>query len=108
MKEVTVSDNAVHGTLSLPKDGVLVVSIPYEKGWKVQINGEEKESELFADCFMSFSLPAGEYEIVMNYTPYGFWGGVAISMVSLMIFGIIFFLNRIEDNTKIGDVFARK
>ena len=94
MKEVTVSDNAVHGTLSLPKDGVLVVSIPYEKGWRVQINGEEKEPELFADCFMSFSLPAGEYEIVMNYTPYGVWGGVAISIVSLMILGVIFYLKK--------------
>lgn len=91
MENVTVSDDTVRGTLSMDKEGLLIISIPYEKGWKVQINGEEQKPELFADCFMSFSLEAGEYEIVMTYTPYGVWAGAFLSVVSLGILGYLIY-----------------
>ena len=91
MENVTVSDDTVQGTLSMDKEGLLIISIPYEKGWKVQINGEEQKPELFADCFMSFSLEAGEYEIVMTYTPYGVWAGAFLSVVSLGILGYLIY-----------------
>ena len=72
-------------SFSLEKEGRLILSIPAEKGWKFYINGSPVQTETFADCFVSMELPAGEYEIMMIYTPYGLWAGVAISFMSVMI-----------------------
>ena len=85
MENVVVEDNTISGALSLQDEGRLILSVPYEKGWKIYVNGELTSPELFADCFISIPLETGDYEIEMVYTPYGLWAGIAISFVSLSI-----------------------
>jgi len=89
MENVIVADNTIRGTLSLKEAGRLILSIPYEKGWKIYVNGELAAPKMFADCFITLPLDAGEYEIEMVYTPYGLWAGIAISFVSSCILVLI-------------------
>ena len=64
----------------------MILSIPYEDGWTVRINGEKVEPQLFGGTFMAFDLEPGEYELQMRYVPARFRIGLAVSLVTLGIF----------------------
>ncbi|MBO5336548.1 MAG: YfhO family protein [Lachnospiraceae bacterium] len=87
LTEVNYSSTAVSGKLALTEAGRLILSIPYETGWKVLVNGEEVEPQLFGGTLMAFDLEPGEYMLEMHYVPTGKWAGVAVSVVSVMLFG---------------------
>lgn len=53
----------ISGTLNLDEAGRLILSVPYEKGWIVWIDGEKTEPETFGDALMAFDLEAGEHTI---------------------------------------------
>ena len=59
------------------------LSIPYEKGWTLLLNGEEVEPELFGGTFMALELTPGDYELSMQYVPHGKYAGIVISVVSI-------------------------
>ena len=87
LTEVSLCSTAVSGKLALAEAGRLILSIPYETGWKVLLNGEEVEPQLFGGTLMAFDLEPGEYMLEMHYVPTGKWAGVAVTVVSVMLFG---------------------
>ncbi len=92
--EVTESgDTFVKGTIDVAEDGVLVTSIPYEKGWTMKIDGEKRSiSELTGDLWISASLDEGKHDIELHFRPPGFIAGLIISIVAsalLALFQII-------------------
>ena len=77
------------------KDEKLIVSIPYDSGWKVTVNGKKVSPELFADCLMMIPLENGDNNIEMTYsTPYINFGIIAT------IFGIICLILAIINENK--------
>ncbi len=85
LENVTYDDRHIAGGLHLESGGRLILSLPYEAGWKVMINGEEAEPQTFGECFMAFDLEAGDYEIEMSYVPQGKVAGIVISLVSMLV-----------------------
>ena len=88
-ENVDVGDKNVSVKISLDSPGRVVLSIPYDKGWKAYIDGQKFEINTFADCFMAFDMPAGEHEIQLEFTPTGMYLGRVISIVSLLILVVI-------------------
>ncbi|MCB6993358.1 YfhO family protein [bacterium 210820-DFI.6.37] len=76
-------DTFLEGTIAVKKDGCFVTSIPYEKGWKLEVDGEERETEAFGDAFIAVPLEAGEHEIRLTYMPDGFLPGVLVSLCGI-------------------------
>ena len=68
------------------EDGRLILSIPYEKGWRITVNGEGTEPALFGEALMALDLEAGEYTVAMQYTPEGKYAGILVSVASLCVF----------------------
>ena len=65
-------DTYIRGSVKADEDGVLVLSVPYEKGWTLKVDGEEREiGELVGDCLISTALSAGEHEIEITFRPPG-------------------------------------
>ena len=89
MTNVEYDSTHVRGDLTLQERGRLMLSIPYEDGWSVTINGEETEPALFGEALMAFDLEAGEYHIEMHYVPAGKWAGILISIVSVAVFAVL-------------------
>lgn len=89
MTDVVYDSTHVSGHLSLTEAGRLILSIPYETGWTVLINGEETEPELFGGALMAFDLEAGEYEITMHYVPTGKNVGIVVTVVSVIVFAAL-------------------
>ena len=94
LEEVSYDSTNLTGKLSLAEAGRLILSIPYEKGWTVTLNGEEVEPQLFGGTFMAFDLEPGEYELEMHYKPAGSVAGIVVTIVSVILFGILMVLSR--------------
>ncbi len=85
MEDVVWESDHLQGRLTLEEAGRLILSLPYESGWTVWVNGEEKEGVLFGGCLMAFDLEPGEYVFEMKYVPQGLRAGAAVSAVSLLV-----------------------
>jgi uncharacterized membrane protein YfhO len=81
--------NHLTADLSLSKSGRVILTIPYEDGWTVMINGEKVIPQLFGGTLMAFDLEAGEYEISMKYVPEGKMAGILISLFSILTFLVL-------------------
>jgi hypothetical protein len=84
----------ISGRITMEGPGRLILSVPYEDGWTILVNGEETEGVLFGGCLVAFDLEPGEYEISLSYRPAGTVAGIAVSMVSILTFAVIEFLRR--------------
>lgn len=85
MTDVKVDNTHVSGNLVLEEEGRLILSIPYEKGWTVLVNGEKREPEIFGGAFLALDLEPGTYEIQLDYVPSGSGMGLVITLISLGI-----------------------
>ena len=84
MENVSMVPNGISGSISLPKEGVLCMQIPYSSGWTARIDGEKASLDQADVMFVGMKVPAGSHEIQLTYrTPYLF-EGAAISIVSLV------------------------
>ncbi len=99
LEEVACDSTHVSGTLELAEAGRLILSIPYEKGWRIRVNGEEREPALVGECLMALDLEPGSYRIELEYEPYGLRQGILLSAVSILLFGVVMLLRRRKEKT---------
>ncbi len=68
---------------------LIFMTIPYDEGWKIKINGKKRKAIKVFDAMMAVPVENGENEIEMIYIPKGFNIGFIISLISLLfiIFG---------------------
>ena len=68
------------------EDGWLLLTIPYTEEWHIKINGKSAAAEKVMDALMAVPLEPGENRLEMRYVPFGFLSGIAVSIMSLLIF----------------------
>lgn len=73
------------GTVDAVSDGVLLLTIPYDKGWTAKVDGESAEIQTIGDALMGLSLTSGTHEISLSYAPEGIGPGSKISAASLIL-----------------------
>jgi Predicted membrane protein len=80
--------NYIKGTINSEKGGVLFLTIPYEPGWSVMVDGKKAEHYEVIDSFIAIDLDVGEHVIELEYHVPGLVVGIIISIisVSLLIF----------------------
>ena len=86
MTNVTYDSTHINGEITLAEGGRLILSVPYEKGWTVMVDGVETKPALFGGTLMAFDLAAGHHTIEMHYVPYGQNLGIVVSVVSIAVF----------------------
>ena len=79
------------GTYSTENDSTTILTtLPYDEGWKVYVDGEEVEYSKALDALIAFNIEtAGEHSIEFKYAPKTFTLGLAISLLSLVLFVFI-------------------
>lgn len=100
LTHVEYDSTHVTGKLTLTEAGRLILSIPYEDGWTVLLNGDKVEPALFGGALMAFDLEPGEYTLEMSYVPEGKWAGIAVSAISIVIFAGLLFCRRKQKSNK--------
>lgn len=68
---------------SLNGSGVLILADSYYPGWRVYVNGEEKEILRANFFFRAVPLSEGEHLVEFRYQPRSFTIGLAISLITL-------------------------
>lgn len=94
MEQVTWENDTLTGSIALESAGRVILSVPYEAGWQISVNGEKARGELFGGCLMAFDLEPGEYRFEMKYVPEGAGAGILVSIVSIAAFCGITVLKR--------------
>ena len=90
LENVVAEHNQVSGTISLDRDKLLVLSIPYEKGWTAYVDGEKTELFCANLMYSGMYLAKGEHEIRLCYERPGLKKGICVSLFSVVVFaGIV-------------------
>jgi uncharacterized membrane protein YfhO len=79
-------ENTMKGRVSLTQDNqLLFLSIPWDDGWRVTIDGQKVPPIKVLGAFMGIPLKKGEYELRLTFIPKGLILGSIISIFSLLI-----------------------
>ncbi len=88
------TDSHLFGSVTTATDGQLMfTSIPWDEGWQISVDGEAVELHKTADALISFYVEeAGEHRIELRYMPRVVSLGLAITIVSSVIFLLVLLL----------------
>jgi uncharacterized membrane protein YfhO len=79
------SDTSIHGTVDSAYGGMMVMSIPYDKGWSVTVDGKKVETTAIDESLLSFEVPEGNHSIHLRFFTDKLAEGIGISAVSSSI-----------------------
>ena len=66
-------------------DGYIYMSVPYDKGLKAFVNGEEADIIKVNDCFCALKLKEGDNDIRLTFMPYGMGTAVIMTAAGIII-----------------------
>lgn len=81
-----------HGNLSADititgtENKLAMVSIPYNEGWTVLVDGKKTDTESADLCMTGFWLTPGKHQVEFIFTPQGLHAGILISAAALACF----------------------
>lgn len=76
------TDTGFAGSINTPEGGTMFTSIPYDKGWKIWVDGTAVSGRPVFDAFQGVDLEPGEHKIRLSYEPQGLKTGAVITGVS--------------------------
>lgn len=79
----------ISGTVTASEDGYLILSMPYDPGFQVLVDGVETEVKLFEEMMLAIPLTAGAHTIEISYYPQGMTAGIIVWILSLVLFAAI-------------------
>lgn len=82
------NDN-LRGTIKSSSTQPLLLSIPYDKGWKALDNGKKVQIKRVVGNLMAIDLKPGNHQIKLHYVVPGLKTGWIVSIISILLF-IIF------------------
>ena len=96
-----IQDGSITGTVKNPQNlDRLYLSVPYDKGWSVKVNGKKIKPELVGNCMMSLPLENGENTIEMRYHVPGLKAGICLSVVGAAAWAVIWWKERKNNITE--------
>lgn len=94
MTEVEVSGNRVKGQIDVKEAGILLLTIPYDTGWEIWVDGARTDYECIGKALTGVSLGEGTHTIEMKYTSPGLWLGSLLSLLSVTLYFLSGILER--------------
>ena len=97
LENIEVNKNKITGNIKAENAGTLMLSIPYENGINIYVDGKKTEYHKIYDMFIGIDIEEGEHEIKIEYKSFVFIPSVIISVVSISIAGYFVYLNKKEN-----------
>ena len=89
------SDTSISGQVTAKEDGYLLLTVPYEEGGTLYVDGAKTEITPFRDALISVPLSAGTHTISLHYEPAGLRTGIMLSIVSIALLLFIYCLKKL-------------
>ena len=79
----------LEGTVSCEEKGIMMTTIPYDKGWTILVDGLEVPAVKMLDAFIGVPLTEGRHSVFMKYSPPGLKAGWLATFGSLALLSAI-------------------
>lgn len=96
LENVTVETNRISGEIALEEDKILVLSIPYQRGWTAWVDGEKTALERANYMYMALPLSQGSHTIELEFEIPGVKYACIIMPASAVLFLILCLFTRIR------------
>lgn len=83
---ITDTSNDITGNINVTNDGYFSMSIPYDKGFEINVDGNIVDYELVNTSFIGFKIDKGYHDITIKYKPPYAKIGSIISLFGVIIF----------------------
>ena len=85
-----LGDDTINGTIQVQNDGWFVLSIPYDEGFSIQVDGKDTDYFHTDTDFIGFPIAKGSHKVHIVYHAPLAKAGKAVSAVGIGITGITF------------------
>ena len=82
-------DNVIQGTIRVKKDGWFITAIPYDKHFKIYIDGKETEIQKVNMAFLGCKIESGNHEVKIIYHAPGTTTGKVLSLIGIAGFVLV-------------------
>ena len=82
-------DNVIQGTIRVKKDGWFITSIPYDKHFKIYIDGKGTEIQKVNTAFLGCKIESGNHEVKIIYHAPGTTTGKGLSLIGIAGFVLV-------------------
>ena len=102
LENVEMTANSVKGTISLDEDKLLVLGIPYQKGWTAYVDGKETCLEKANIMYTGIHLESGDHTIELYYERPGLNLSIILSISGICIFIVALIIRHLRIKIKRG------
>ena len=96
---VVFDGDYISGDIKIDKDHSLVFTqVPYDKGWKVKVDGKQIDYSKVNGGFIGFYLDSGNHTVEFEYTIPMLIPGIVVSLVSTLI--LVIYVKKVYKNEK--------
>jgi hypothetical protein len=88
-KIVSASPTDYRLRVHAPRWSLVASSIPWWPGWIAEVNGEQLQRIRVNAVFLGFAVPPGDHDVRVRYVPVSFWGGVWLSLATVMAIVVV-------------------
>lgn len=92
----SISTNSIQGEITSDEKTILFLSIPYNEGWKVIVDGKNTEYFKVHGGFLGIELNEGYHFIELYFVPKGFKLGFYITISGFILVLLQFIFNRLN------------
>ncbi len=89
ISEFKMEDNNISFNISNPKNNIVMLSVPYTKGWELYIDDKKADTFPVNIAFMGFNIDEGFHTVKLQYNIPFFKAGKIVSISSLIILFIL-------------------
>lgn len=89
MKISDYSSTRFEGSIIAEENEIVMTTIPYDKYWKVYVDGQRVDTYEVADALLAFDISAGEHQIEFKYSSTVFNVGLILSLLGLGLFVVM-------------------
>lgn len=94
LSNISVKPNTISGNISLKKNKLLFLSIPYSTGWKAFVDGREQPLYRTQIMYTGLLLSSGAHSILLKYTTPFLKIAVLIMTAGWLLFFILVYRNK--------------
>lgn len=94
LENVKIEANNITGNISVDKNKLLVLSIPYQKGWTAYVDGKETEIKKANLMYSGIFLEPGDHDIKLVFKRPGIKASLCLSAAGIVIFIIALIIRR--------------
>lgn len=98
-KEETKGD-IIKGSINAKEDGYFSLSIPYDEGFTILVDGKKQDYELVNTSFIGFEIEKGNHDIIIEYEAPLLKEGKIVSIVGIIIFASVLLIEQKRSKIK--------